>query len=244
MTSSLPRMGSNGPAVVALQNALNLALSPSPGLVADGAFGPKTDRAVRTYQAQRRIRVDGVVGPITQCVLRGAPRRPLPTIHSVQRIPQPTPSTCWAAAAAMMKDSTPQHIIDRTPDHLKSSSGGTPNFSETADNVTGNQEFARVHGLNYYAPQSWSVSGLAGLVTRSPVMVSLLWNVGEYTAGRGSSGHRMVIFGIDTDNDPTGSGTLLHIHDPWVPNVGKTFQKSYYALVNETHCFTYAVFTR
>ena len=54
----------------------------------------------------------------------------------------------------------------------------------------------------------------------------------------------MVIFGILTDNDPTGLGTLLHIHDPWAPNVGKTFQKSYYALVNETPCFTYGVFTR
>jgi Papain-like cysteine protease AvrRpt2 len=82
------------------------------------------------------------------------------------------------------------------------------------------------------------------LVTRGPVMIPLLWNAGEYTAGRGSSGHRMVIFGIDTDNDPTGLGTLLHIHDPWVPNVGQTFQESYYALVNETPCFTYGVFTR
>ena len=68
-----------------------------------------------------------------------------------------------------------------------------------------------------YAPQSWSVFGIKGLVTRGPVMIPLLWNAGEYTAGRGSSGHRMVIFGILTDNDPTGLGTLLHIHDPWAP---------------------------
>ena len=54
----------------------------------------------------------------------------------------------------------------------------------------------------------------------------------------------MVIFGIDTDNDPTGLGTLLHIHDPWALNVGKIFQESYYALLNETPCFTYGVFTR
>jgi hypothetical protein len=65
------------------------------------------------------------------------------------------------------------------------------------------------------------------LVTRGPVMISLLWNAGEYTVGRGTSGHRMVIFDIDTDHDPTGLGTLLRIHDPWAPNVGKTFQKSY-----------------
>jgi peptidoglycan hydrolase-like protein with peptidoglycan-binding domain len=244
MANSTLRIGSRGPEVIALQTALNLAVSPSLGLIPDGEFGPKTDRAVRAYQAQRRIGVDGVVGPITHCVLRGAPRRPLPTIHPVRRIPQPTPSTCWAAAVAMMKESTPQQMIDRTPAHLKFSNGGTPNFPDTADNVTGNQDFARVHGLTYYAPQSWSVSRIKELVTRSPVMISLLWNAGEYTAGRGSSGHRMVIFGVDTDNDPTGLGTLLHIHDPWAPNVGKTFQKSYYALVNETPCFTYGVFTR
>jgi hypothetical protein len=78
----------------------------------------------------------------------------------------------------------------------------------------------------------------------SPVMLSMLWNVNEYTAGHGSSGHRMVVYGIDTDDDPTGEGTLLHLHDPWAPNVGKTFQQSYYSLVNETPCLTYGVFTR
>jgi len=244
MANTTLRMGSKGSEVIALQNALNLALSPSPGLIPDGDFGLKTDRAVRTYQAQRRIRVDGVAGPVTRCVLRGAPRRPLPTIHPVRRIPQPSPSTCWAAAAAMMKDLTPQQIIDRTPAHLTSSSGGTLSFSDTADNVGGNREFADAHGLDYHPPQIWSVSGLKGLVTRSPVMISLLWNVGEYTAGYGSSGHRVVVFGIDTDNDPTGLGTLLHIHDPWAPNVGKTFQKNYFALVNETSCFNYGVFSR
>ena len=244
MTSSMLRMGSRGPDVIAVQNALNLGVVPNPMLVADGIFGSKTDRAVRAYQTQRRIGADGIVGPITQCVLRGVPRRTAPSIHAVRLIPQPTPSTCWAAATAMMKNSTPQQIIDRTPDHLKSSTGGTRNFSDNADNVSGNQEFARVHGLTYHAPQSWSVPGFKGLVTRSPVMVSMLWNASEYAAGRGSSGHRVVVYGIDSDDDPTGMGTLLHIHDPWAPNVGKTHQKSYYALVNETPCFTYGVFTR
>ena len=28
------------------------------------------------------------------------------------------------------------------------------------------------------------------------------------------------------------------------PDVGKIFEESYYALVNETPCFTYGVFTR
>jgi len=237
------RSGSSGPHVVDLQNALNRALVPSPSLTPDGSFGPKTLAAVRAFQTQRRIAVDGVVGPVTQCVLRGGPRQ-APTIHAVRLIPQPTPSTCWAAATAMLKNSTVPAIIAATPPHLILGSGGTANFSERADNVSGNQEFARAHGLRYHPPQSWAVSGLKALLHSSPVMVSMLWNAGEYVAGRGSSGHRMVIYGLDTDDDPTGLGTLLHIHDPWAPNVGKTFQKSYNAMVNETPCFTYGTFTR
>jgi peptidoglycan hydrolase-like protein with peptidoglycan-binding domain len=162
MASTMLRIGSTGPDVVAIQNALNLALTPSPGLQADGIFGPKTDRAVRAYQTQRSIGVDGIVGPVTRCVLRGVPRRTPPKLHLVRLVPQPTPSTCWAAATAMMKNSTPQQIIDSTPEHLKTSSGGARNFSETADNVSGNEEFARVHHLQYYAPQSWAVSGSRG----------------------------------------------------------------------------------
>jgi len=240
---ALLRMGSSGADVVALQNALNRALVPSPKLTADGIFGNRTATAVRAFQTQRRIASDGVVGPITQCVLRGGPRG-APTLHSVTRIPQPTPSTCWAAATAMLKGSTVPAVIAATPPHLVSGSGGTPNFSERADHVTGNQEFARAHGLRYHAPQSWMVSAFTALIQRGPAMLSMLWNVGEYTAGAGSSGHRVVVYGIDSDGDPTGLGTLLHIHDPWAPNVGKTFQKSYHALVTETPCFTYGIFTR
>ena len=144
----------------------------------------------------------------------------------------------------MLKNSTPAAIIAATPPDLVSSSGGTSNFSGNADNVTGNQRFAQAHGLRYHAPQSWSVPGFAGLIRQGPAMLSMLWNAGEYTAGHGSSGHRVVVFGIDSDGDPTGAGTLVHIRDPWAPNIGKTTRRSYLTLVTETPCFTYGVFTR
>lgn len=243
MTIPVLRRGSSGPHVRDLQTALNAALFPSPNLATDGQFGANTETAVRRFQGERRIAVDGVVGPITQCVLRGGRRGP-PTIHNVRLIPQPTPQTCWAAATAMLKNSTPAAIIAATPPDLVTSTGGTANFSERADNVTGNQRFAQVHNLRYYAPQSWSVQGFVGLIQRGPAMLSMLWDAGEYTAGRGSSGHRVVVFGIDSDGDPTGAGTLVHIRDPWPPNTGKTTQRSYQALVTETPCFTYGIFMR
>lgn len=57
------RQGSAGLAVRRLQRALTAALG-SP-LAIDGAFGPITDSAVRSYQSSRGLGVDGVVGPLT-----------------------------------------------------------------------------------------------------------------------------------------------------------------------------------
>lgn len=237
------RQGSSGPDVVKLQNDLNRALVPSPGLVPDGIFGNATLAAVRAFQTQRRIAVDGLVGPVTQCVLRGGPRS-APVIHAVRLIPQPTPTTCWAASTAMLKNSTVPAVIAATPPALITGTGGTANFSERADNVTGNQQFARAHNLRYHPPMSWAVSAFTSLIQQGPAMLSMLWRADEYASGAGSSGHRVVVYGVDSDGDPTGQGTLLHIHDPWAPGVGKTHQASYYRLVNETPCFTYGVFTR
>jgi peptidoglycan hydrolase-like protein with peptidoglycan-binding domain len=57
------RQGSSGVAVRRLQRALTAALGSA--LAIDGAFGPNTDTAVRSYQSSRGLGVDGVVGPAT-----------------------------------------------------------------------------------------------------------------------------------------------------------------------------------
>jgi len=51
------RRGSRGESVRAMQQLL--------GIVADGAFGPVTEAALRSYQASRHMTVDGVCGPLT-----------------------------------------------------------------------------------------------------------------------------------------------------------------------------------
>ena len=62
-TDPVLRKGSKGPDVARLQLALaNLGFDPGPK---DGIFGPKTDAAVRAYQAARGLVVDGIVGPKT-----------------------------------------------------------------------------------------------------------------------------------------------------------------------------------
>lgn len=57
------RRGNRGSCVKSLQRALNV-LGHEAG-APDGAFGPKTDRAVRSFQRFSRITVDGIVGPKT-----------------------------------------------------------------------------------------------------------------------------------------------------------------------------------
>ena len=51
------RIGSRGETVRAVQEAL--------GLVADGIFGPNTQKAVMQFQSDNNINVDGIAGPVT-----------------------------------------------------------------------------------------------------------------------------------------------------------------------------------
>lgn len=60
--------GDTGSTVVELQNLLNAAIGS--GLVVDGDFGPKTEQAVRSYQASRGLSADGIAGPDTLGALR------------------------------------------------------------------------------------------------------------------------------------------------------------------------------
>ncbi len=64
------RDGSQGPEVRRLQGLLNRVANA--GLAEDGIFGPRTESAVRQFQASRRLEVDGIVGPKTWAALLGA----------------------------------------------------------------------------------------------------------------------------------------------------------------------------
>lgn len=61
-TSSLIRKGDRGDSVRWVQYALKMW---GADIIVDGIFGPKTDAAVRTYQAANGLKVDGIVGKNT-----------------------------------------------------------------------------------------------------------------------------------------------------------------------------------
>jgi len=66
--------GAHGAVVTALQKALRLYRGPGtptdPG-AADGAFGPRTEAAVKAYQSDRGVAADGIVGDRTWWVPAG-----------------------------------------------------------------------------------------------------------------------------------------------------------------------------
>ena len=78
--------GANGTPVSALQNGLKTysAQNPAadPGAI-DGDFGPRTEAAVRAYQSDRGVVVDGIVGDRTWWVPAGAAGATLASLSGV-----------------------------------------------------------------------------------------------------------------------------------------------------------------
>lgn len=241
--ATLLKMGSRGPLVIDLQRALNSGLRPNPNLVADGVFGAKTDRAVKAFQAENWLVVDGQAGACTQNALYGAEAY-APTLHRIPFIPQPTNTTCWAASTAMMTNSSVAAVKAKTPQDMWSDQAGLLNSSESDDAMTSGNRYARIHNLRCNPPMSWSLAKLQGALRRGPLMFDMLWSANDYVAGRGSSGHMICVVGIRGDNDPSGAGTTLRLHDPWSPGVGKRMSVNAMKWLNEVPTRTYRVFEK
>lgn len=95
------RQSARGDAVVAMQERL---ASAGYAVEADGAFGPKTAEAIRRFQAENGLKVDGVVGVATASALQrrsDAARKPAPDPAPAAAAPDaPTPAPAPAAPAA------------------------------------------------------------------------------------------------------------------------------------------------
>ena len=75
-------------------------------------------------------------------------------------------------------------------------------------------------------------------------MFDMLWYASEYVAGNGSPGHMICVVGIRGDNDQSGIGTTLRLHDPWAPHVGKRMSVNALKWLNEVPTRTYRVFEK
>jgi peptidoglycan hydrolase-like protein with peptidoglycan-binding domain len=82
------RRGSRGPAVRVLQESL-ITLGYNPGPV-DGIFGLRTEAAVKAFQADRKIKVDGIVGPVTWGEIAKALAEERPPVTPPPVTPPPT----------------------------------------------------------------------------------------------------------------------------------------------------------
>lgn len=244
MAATALRIGSRGHEVRRLQEALNRKLAGA-ALRVDGDFGNGTHAAVRRFQDESWLVVDGVAGQCTQNALFDAEAYPA-VRHVRPYIPQPTDTTCWAASTAMLKRSTVPAVVAATPAALIAPDGGLRNASNLTDWRPYTEQYARAHGLRFHAPQSWTPQGFAGLVRNSPVMVDTLWSVGGYltripTGYQGSPGHMTVVVGVRGDNDGTGRGTTLMVYDPWDPAKGRR-RVRYHAWMSEVSTRTYRLF--
>lgn len=96
MTITL-RLNSRGPEVVRLQELLNKKLQSGRDLKVDGIFDPRTEAAVRSYQASVGIAVDGVAGSNTCGGLERGVAHSGPTSVAFTITPHAAP---WMALAA------------------------------------------------------------------------------------------------------------------------------------------------
>ena len=247
------KQGWRGADVRRLQEALNRKLSPSPALVTDGDYGPRTRAAVLRLQAQHWLVEDGEAGPCTQNVAFDGERE-APVLHPVALIPSPEPALCWAAGVAMMTRSTVPAVLARTPGEVLATDGALQPFVDShvegADGANGGdggrhgRHFAQAHGLTVRAPSPWSLKSLRAALQDGPVMLEMLWNPKAYAQGAGRPGHTVVLAGIRGDADPSGRGTTLRIFDPWPPNKGARSSVNFYKWVQAAGARTCRVFLR
>jgi hypothetical protein len=184
----------------------------SPRLKEDGAFGPLTKSALIAFQRDSHLVGDGVAGRLTWSRL-GLVHD---ITHPVRLFPQPTNVTCWSAAATMIVGN-----MSVGPGDAVLTDGGL------APDPANIRKFADASGWQMHYPQTWAVSGLAGVMRRKPI-----WVVGGGSSPTGSWLHAFVISALWSDGAEDASGTMIRIHDPWPPGIGSVYGRFYRGTVD------------
>ena len=233
------RIGSKGKSVTDLQNLLNKKLTGGTRLATDGDFDQKTKKAVVQFQLNNWLVGDGIVGPCTWNCITGNEKYAV--FHPIGLVPQPTSSTCWAAATAMLLGQPSPVVL---PEHLKESlvsEGGLLNDSKL-DNPQNMMVYCNHFRLKWHPPQSYLPDGLYDLLKRKPAMANILWDTDSYTRGVGSSGHMVVITGIRGNGE--ANGTTVRVNDPWPVGSGSVRSFNYAQMIKNTPAYTYHLYQR
>lgn len=243
MGNVIVRSGSSGQSVRDLQMTLNNRLNPSPNLIINGLFTPQTERAVLAFQRSNWLEMDGIAGPCTLDALYGTEAAPI-ILHNVPYLSQPTPTTCWAAATAMLTGLSIQAIRMTTPQRLLTADGSLINESEQGHRLEVHQTFAQLHRLRYQPPQSWPVTALIGLLRSGPIMLELRHNPRSFHRGTGSSGHYVVIVGARGSHSTDGTTTTLRIYDPDDSDGEGIYSMVYASMLRRVPLATFGMFTQ
>jgi peptidoglycan hydrolase-like protein with peptidoglycan-binding domain len=173
--------------IAQVQQRLNALGVPSPLLVVDGKNGPKTTAAVKLFQMQQGLAVDGIAGPHTWAALAN-PSAPTPAVPLASAFtqasygghnPQPTPASQPPTAATVLPLSSV--VTNKDVQSALNTLGTAPRL--TVDGILGPLSTAAVK--TFQAAHGLAVDGIAGPKTKAALSAALAGASGAVVAGWG-----------------------------------------------------------
>jgi hypothetical protein len=225
------RRGSTGEAVRLIQQCLISMGYPLPLTVAkygspDGIYGNETVQAIRRFQIQCKLAVDGKIGPQTLKTIDAAmvtvdinlppikSRIPISRGTGVEAIEQEE-MACWATSYAIMANW--KKLSSMSPrDHMKALGPKWLAYFDAKKGLPLNEHipFANACGLRFEPFVSVSAEDLAQLLfAHGPLLVCYGWRSLAERSTPGKQGfHAVVLWAITGDGTP--DGTTLDYVDP------------------------------
>jgi len=218
MASPILQYVDQGSYVEELQRLLNEKLPTedrvwkSGDISVNGKFGPHTRYYVERYQSSARLKVDGVVGPMTWAALRGIEKyncfdEPEPAIRAADDF------TCWAAGTAMLKKlpnpDTTKFSDVAVETQTNGKVGGLYNSDENM------KKFAKHHNFGAVTGQIITCAQLGGLLTMfGRLMLNIKGAKTNMKKGNSNDSHLVILGGLRGDGTPKGTTLTLFDTSP------------------------------
>lgn len=214
------KRGSRGTAALMAQMLLNCRLRelgdrngrPVEVLAEDGVFGEKSERALRDF-IERGMRISRP--PLIDAGVWRRLGLQLEIDHRVPLIGQKHGGLCWQAAAEMVLGGR----VTAGPGFAMRDPRGA--LKPDMENL---KLFADSYRWRPLQPTT-NVRAFADLLRQRPI-----WLAGQGTALSGRQlGHAVVVSGMWSDGDPTGTTTLLRFHDPYPGPAGRIYSVAFFS---------------